>query len=76
MKIPLGVYTHSMSTIDLTLDTFETAIEQNEKMIGNCEAGYTCVYQNTVSWRDATTPMPMPCPRWPASCATRLSMAP
>ena len=41
------------------LPSLETAIEQNEKMIGNCEAGYTCVYQNTVSWRDATTPMPM-----------------
>jgi hypothetical protein len=41
------------------LPSLETAIEQNEKMIGNCEAGYTCVYQNTLCWRDATTPMPM-----------------
>jgi hypothetical protein len=41
------------------LPSLELAIEQNEKMIGNCESGYTCVYQNTVSWRDATTPMPM-----------------
>lgn len=41
------------------LPSLELAVEQNEKMIGNCEAGYSCVYQNTVSWRDATTPMPM-----------------
>jgi hypothetical protein len=44
---------------DTLLPSLELAIEQNEKMIGNCEAGYTCVYQNTLSWRDATTPMPM-----------------
>lgn len=41
------------------LPSLEIAIEQNEKLIGNCEAGYTCVYQNTLSWRDATTPLPM-----------------
>jgi hypothetical protein len=41
------------------LPSLEIAIEQNEKMVGNCEAGYSCVYQNTLSWRDATTPMPM-----------------
>jgi hypothetical protein len=44
---------------DTLLPSLELAIEQNEKMIGNCEAGYTCVYQNTLSWRDATTPLPM-----------------
>src|SRR5262249_36283492 len=32
---------------------------QNEQMVGNCESGYSCVYQNTICWRDATTPMPM-----------------
>lgn len=41
------------------LPSLEIAIEQNEKMVGNCEAGYSCVYQNTLCWRDATTPMPM-----------------
>ncbi len=44
---------------DTALPSLELAIEQNEKLIGNCEAGYTCVYQNTLSWRDATTPLPM-----------------
>ena len=27
--------------------------------MGNCENGYSCVYMNTVSWRTATTPLPM-----------------
>jgi hypothetical protein len=41
------------------MPSLELAIEQNDKLVGNCEGGYTCVYQNTVSWRDATTPMPV-----------------
>ena len=28
-------------------------------MVGNCEAGYSCLYQNTISWRTPTTPLPM-----------------
>jgi hypothetical protein len=44
---------------DTPLPSLEMAIEQNDKAVGNCEGGYTCVYQNTVSWRDDTTPMPM-----------------
>jgi hypothetical protein len=44
---------------ETALPSIEIAIEQNEKLIGNCEGGYSCVYQNTVSWRDPTTPMPM-----------------
>jgi len=23
---------------------------------GNCDNGYACVYEHTLSWRDATTP--------------------
>jgi hypothetical protein len=41
------------------LPSLELATEQNEMLVGNCEAGYSCVYQNTISWRNATTPMPM-----------------
>jgi hypothetical protein len=44
---------------DTPLPSIEIATEQNDKLIGNCEAGYSCVYQNTVSWRDAATPLPM-----------------
>jgi hypothetical protein len=28
-------------------------------IVGSCEAGYTCAYFNTISWRTATTPNPM-----------------
>ncbi|MBM3778499.1 MAG: DUF1552 domain-containing protein, partial [Acidimicrobiia bacterium] len=35
---------------ETVLPSLELATEQNEQMIGNCEAGYSCVYQNTVSW--------------------------
>jgi hypothetical protein len=27
--------------------------------VGNCDNGYSCVYQNTFSWRSPTTPLPM-----------------
>ena len=26
---------------------------------GSCDAGYSCAYTNTISWRSATTPLPM-----------------
>ena len=41
------------------LPSLELATEQNEQMVGNCDAGYSCIYQNTVSWKDPTTPLPM-----------------
>ena len=44
---------------ETVLPSLELATEQNEQMIGNCEAGYSCVYQNTFSWRTPTTPLPM-----------------
>jgi hypothetical protein len=28
-------------------------------LLGQCEAGYTCAYMNTLCWSTATTPMPM-----------------
>jgi hypothetical protein len=44
---------------DTILPSLELAIEQNEQVVGNCEAGYSCLYQNTISWRNETTPLPM-----------------
>jgi hypothetical protein len=40
------------------LASLELAIESNE-MVGACDAGYSCVYVNTLNWRDAATPLPM-----------------
>ncbi len=40
------------------LRSLELATEQNY-LVGNCDNGYACVYVNTISWRTATTPLPM-----------------
>jgi hypothetical protein len=39
------------------LPSLETAYEG--ELVGTCEAGYSCAYLNTISWRNPTTPMPM-----------------
>src|SRR5215471_8676265 len=43
---------------DTQLASLELAVDATE-LIGACEAGYSCAYSNTLSWRDATTPLPM-----------------
>ena len=29
------------------------------RIVGACDSGYSCAYQNTISWRTPTSPMPM-----------------
>jgi hypothetical protein len=41
------------------LPSLEVGIERNDKAAGACEGGYSCIYGNTISWRTATTPLPM-----------------
>ena len=43
---------------DTQLASLEVALDPNE-LIGACEAGWSCAYANTLSWRTPTTPMPM-----------------
>ena len=40
------------------LTSLEFCLDPNE-LIGACEAGYSCAYSNTLSWRNETTPLPM-----------------
>jgi hypothetical protein len=40
-----------LASLELCMDTPE--------LLGQCEAGYTCAYMNTICWRTPTTPMPM-----------------
>ena len=58
-----GVSADQIAAVELgqetVLPSLELATEQNEQMVGNCDAGYSCIYQNTVSWKDPTTPLPM-----------------
>lgn len=39
------------------LPSLELAVEKY-RGAGNCDSGYSCVYEHTMSWRDATTPVP------------------
>jgi hypothetical protein len=39
------------------LPSLELAVEKY-RGAGNCDSGYSCVYEHTLSWRDAATPVP------------------
>ena len=41
------------------LRSLELGTEQNDKMVGNCESGYSCIYQNTMAWLTPMTPLPL-----------------
>jgi hypothetical protein len=32
---------------------------ETSSFAGGCDSGYSCAYTNTISWRDATTPLPL-----------------
>jgi hypothetical protein len=40
------------------LASLELGVDSPE-LLGQCEAGYTCAYMNTICWRTPTTPMPV-----------------
>ena len=40
------------------LPSLELAIDR-DYLVGNCENGYSCIYMNTIAWRDPVTPLPM-----------------
>lgn len=40
-----------LASLEMSVDSVET--------LGACDAGYSCAYTNTVSWRTPTTPLPM-----------------
>ncbi len=39
------------------LPSLEIAVERF-RGTGNCDSGYSCVYEHTLAWRDATSPLP------------------
>jgi hypothetical protein len=41
------------------LPSLELATEDASGWLGACDVGYSCTYMNTISWRTATTPLPM-----------------
>ena len=60
--IELGVSLDQFAARELgketALPSLELAVEPNY-VVGNCDNGYSCVYQNTFSWKTPTTPLPM-----------------
>ena len=44
---------------DTPLPSLELATEDFTGFVGGCSPGYACAYVNTLSWADATTPLPM-----------------
>jgi len=40
------------------LPSLELCLDSND-LLGACEAGWSCAYANTLSWRTPTTPLPM-----------------
>src|SRR6266700_5301336 len=39
------------------LPSLELGLEDN-KMVGNCDSGYSCAYSNTLCWSSPSTPLP------------------
>jgi hypothetical protein len=44
---------------DTLLPSLELGTEDHSGLIGSCDRDYGCIYMNTISWRTATTPLPM-----------------
>ena len=44
---------------DTPLPSLELATEDFTGWIGGCDTAYSCAYMNTISWKNATTPLPM-----------------
>jgi hypothetical protein len=44
---------------DTRLPSLEMATEDMTGLIGACDAGFSCTYMNTISWRTPTTPLPL-----------------
>jgi uncharacterized protein DUF1552 len=42
---------------DTPLESLQLGLDPNY-LTGNCEGGFACVYQNTVSWKSPTMPLP------------------
>jgi hypothetical protein len=61
-EISAGVSTDQIAAAEFgkhtQLGSLELALEGRD-FAGSCDAGYSCAYTNTISWRSASTPLPM-----------------
>jgi hypothetical protein len=44
---------------DTPFPSLEVGTEDFSGLVGACDAGYSCAYMNTISWRTPTAPLPM-----------------
>lgn len=61
-EIEAGVSMDQLAARVLGQQTQLTSLELNldaRDFAGSCDAGYSCAYTNTISWRSDTTPLPM-----------------
>ena len=62
VTIQAGISADQIAARELSKHTqfasLELGIESNQ-LAGGCDSGYSCAYTNTVSWRSATTPLPV-----------------
>ena len=61
-EISAGMSTDQIAAVEFAkqtqLGSLELALEGRD-FAGSCDAGYSCAYTNTISWRTASTPLPM-----------------
>lgn len=59
--IQLGISADQVAAARLGSATKYASLElgcEDSRVVGNCEAGYSCAYTNSISWRGPNTPMP------------------
>ena len=62
VDIHVGVSADQIAARELGKSTQLASLEiglESPQLAGNCDSGYSCAYTNTISWRNATTPLPM-----------------
>lgn len=60
--VQAGVSMDQMAARQMAQETQLASLElglDSRDFVGTCDAGYACAYSNTISWRGATTPLPM-----------------
>ncbi len=61
-EIEAGISMDQLAARELGRETQLTSLELGldaRDFAGSCDAGFSCAYTNTISWRSATTPLPV-----------------
>jgi hypothetical protein len=60
--IQCGISVDQIAAKELGKETQLASLEiglESQSLAGGCDSGYSCAYTNTLSWRNATTPLPL-----------------